>query len=273
VLPSVNGHGFARRLDVVRRKALSALMLLLTCFFPVPRVEGGQGHAFETLKVALGLSGDRVPLTLALQQLGGAIRGGYVLFGIEVQTVDGKEPTVKLGIEPGTTLGDALRQLLAQVPGYRAEVISDRLVNIYPVAAKGDPSDLLNMRVAGFDVVSQRAGVILSWPERFIPELYQRLAASKTPGSGQHIDLYVGAVAIGPEITLHLSNVTVRQILNAVTEASDANAGVEAPLGWECSYEAKTAAGRGVPNTWRLLTTLPPDWREHVEESKEKVRR
>jgi hypothetical protein len=254
---------------VVSRKAFSALMLLLTCFFPVPRVEGGQGHAFETLKVALGLSGDRVPFTLALQQLGGATRGGYVLFGIEVQTVDGKEPTVKLGIEPGTAFGDALRQLLVQVPGYRVEIISDHLVNIYPATAKGDPNDLLNLRVPRFDVESQRAGVILSWPERFIPELYQRLAANKTSGSGQHIDLYVGAVAIGPEITLHLSNVTVRQILNAVTEAADANAGVEAPLGWECSYEAKAAAGRGVLNTWRLLTTLPPDWREHVGKSRQ----
>jgi hypothetical protein len=258
---------------VVRRKILPASMLLLTCISPVPRVKADQGHAHETLRVALGLSGDRVPLTLALQQLGGAIRGGYVLFGIEVQTVDRKEPTVKLGIEPGTAFGDALRQLLAQAPGYRVEVISDHLVNIYPGTAKGDSNDLLNMLVPRFDVVSQRAGVVLSWPERFIPELYQRLAASKTSGSGQHIDLYVGAVAIGPEITLHLRNVTVRQILNAVTEASDANAGVEAPVGWECSYEAKAAAGRGALNTWRLLTTLPPDWKEHVKKKEEGVRR
>ena len=180
---------------------------------------------------------------------------------------------MKLGIEPGTAFGDALRQLLAQVPGYRVEVISDRLVNVYPASAEGDPNDLLNTLVPRFDVVSQRAGVILSWPERFVPELYQRLAASKASGSAQHIDLYVGAVAIGPEITLHLRNVTVRQILNAVTEASDANAGVEAPVGWECSYEAKAAVGSGARNTWRLLTTLPPDWKEHVKESEDHVRR
>lgn len=218
-------------------------------------------------KLAVPLSGQSVPLTVALQQLGNRIRGGYVLFGVEVLEINGLEPSLKLSIDPGATLGDALRQITKQVPGYQYEVISEHLINFYPTSTRGDSGNPLNMRVARFDVDSQRAGLILTWPERFIPELREPEAnATKDRASpGLHIDLFVGAVAIGPTVTLHLRDVSVRQILNAVTQATDARSDVDTPLGWEFAYQPPSAPGRQGVRTWRLLMTLPTSWHERVE--------
>jgi hypothetical protein len=258
------GVNAARRLIVLMRRLVVVFMLSAASITPLAGTMANQASPLETPRLAVRLSAGRVPLTLALQQLGVSIRGGYVLFGLEVQVVNGKEPSVSLAMDPGCKVGDAILQILNQVPGYKLDVISEHLVNIYPAAAKDNPGDPLNMQIPHFDVDSQKAGVILSWPARFIPELYQRLASNTPSGPGQHIDLYVGAVAVGPEMTLHLRNVTVRQILNAVTEASDANAEVEAPLGWEYSYVPQTEATHINRDSWRLLMTVPPDWKEYA---------
>lgn len=221
-------------------------------------------------KLALPLSGENVPLTLALQELGNRIRGGYVLFGVEVQKINGLEPTVKLSTDTGATLGDALRQITKQLPGYQFEVVSEHLINFYPTSARSDPANPLNKRVPRFDVNSQRAGLILSWPERFIPELSgpEAHASKNGSSSGLHIDLFVGAVAIGTVVTLHLRDVSVRQILNAVSEVTDAHPEVDTPLGWEYSYQPPSAPGQESVRAWRLLMTLPTDWHQQMEKER-----
>ena len=130
------------------------------------------------------------------------------------------------------------------------------------MAERGDP---LNLKVKRFDVKGARAGAILTWPERFIPELNDRNRTRSPKGEKtNHIDIYVGPVAGGPAITLHLRNVTVREILNSVSEATEKTASKQTPLGWAYSPPSKSAPGKAAVEYWRLLETLPSNWLEQL---------
>ena len=80
-------------------------------------------------------------------------------------------------------------------------------------------------------------------------------------------------MAIGANVSLHLRNVTVRQILNAVTKATDTYSEVEMPLGWEYFYDSQRRNGQASVDSWKLLTTTPTDWKELIEEARKNARR
>ena len=205
-------------------------------------------------------SQEKLPLSDSLGHLGGLLRGGYVLFGTEIILEDGKEPTVTLEIRPGDDLGSALRGILDQVGGYGMEVVSDHLINIFPRRYKVDLADALNLRVTSFSVVNTRAGAILATPERFVPELKDRLTPPLEPGE-QRLELYVLALnQMGSMVTLQLRNVTVRQILDAVSKATEGYGPPDMPLGWAYLFEPDPSSN--VPkHSWKPLYSLPRDWR------------
>jgi len=202
----------------------------------------------------------RIPLPQALGEVGSALRGGYALFGVELRLRGGRVPTVSLNLQAGSGLGGALRQILAQVPGYKFEVVSLHLVNIYPVGAKDDAEDLLNLRVPRFDVAGVRQGFILSHPLGFIPELKARIEPISP-------SLEVGSVLSpsGPTITVHLRNVTVRQILNAVSEPTESLAASSAPLGWISTFSPDPKLPAGGKYSWGALPSTPHDWKKWAE--------
>jgi hypothetical protein len=205
-------------------------------------------------------SQEKVPLSDALQHLGGSVSGGYVLFGSEIILKDGKEPTVTLEIKPGTDLDSALRGILDQVDGYGMEVVSDHLVDIYPRRFRNDPADALNLRVPSFSVVNTRAGAILASPERFIPELKDRLTPPLEPGM-HRLELYVLALnQMGPLVTLQVRDATVRQILNAVSKATEGYGPPDEPQGWAYLFEPDPKS-RVPKHSWKPLYSLPRDWR------------
>lgn len=205
-------------------------------------------------------SQEKIPLSDALGHLGGLVSGGYVLFGSEIILKDGKEPTVTLEIKPGADLGSALRGVLDQLDGYGMEVVSGHLVNIYPRRFRDDPADALSLRVPSFSVASKRAGAILAAPERFVPELKERLTPALEPGM-HRLELYVVALnQSGPLVTLQLQDVTVRQILNAVSKATEGYDPPDMPLGWAYLFEPDPSSN--VPkHSWKPLYSLPRDWR------------
>src|SRR5229473_1885663 len=86
---------------------------------------------------------NHVPLTQALGVVGSYVQNGYVLFGLELHSKDGQEPIVNVNLPPKSHVDDGLRQIMGQLPGYDYEVISEHMINIYPVGAKNDPKDLL----------------------------------------------------------------------------------------------------------------------------------
>jgi len=201
-----------------------------------------------------------VPLTEAFTRIGGAMRDHFVVFGIELASADGLvEPAVTPNIGPGTTVGQAVATVLDQVPHYTYEVVSTHLISVYPSAAKQDPNSVLNTVISRFDVEGIRAGDILPAPFLYIPELRKRLFPP-TEGK-QQIFTYVGAGGVGPKVTLHLQNVTVREILNAVAIATEKGGEGQAPLGW---IYRPIRTGWKAPR-WGLFYSLPPNWKDLLE--------
>ena len=173
---------------------------------------------------------------------------------------------VDLSIPPYTSAEEGLRRIFKQLPEYTFAVLSHHLVSVYPRSAMADRADPLNLKVKRFDVEGERAGTILTWPDRFIPELKNRTAAALPESEkAHHIDIYVGSVAVGPLVTLHLRHVTVRQILNAVSEATEKAAPKEGAWGWVYSPVPKSPSGKGVADYWRLFGTAPHNWLEQVQ--------
>lgn len=199
---------------------------------------------------------------------GGLVSGGFVLFGSDVILNDGKEPAVALEIKPGSDLGSTLHSVLDQIDGYGMEVVSDHFVNVYPRRFRGDAADVLNLRVPSFNLVNTRAGAILAGPERFIPVLKDRLTLPLEPGK-QRLDLYVlGLNQSGPVVTLQLCYITVRQILNAVSKATEGYGPPDIPLGW--AYLSEPDPKSNVPvHSWKPLYSLPRDWRARPKNAEE----
>lgn len=205
-----------------------------------------------------------VPLATALSEAGTRVRNGYVLFGLEMRLKNGKLPVVNLNVHPGSTLGVVLAQISRQLPGYEFNVVSEHLINIHPartVEAKDDP---LNFHVTHFDVANEMPDSIISRPQDFIPELNQRLAAKRAHAEPSGY-IGPGLRSVGPTVTLHLSNVTVREILNAVAEATGEFPPQYAPFGWVYSLEPDPKLPGGGKHTWGVLWSAPHDWKQEAE--------
>lgn len=202
-----------------------------------------------------------VPLSRALSLVGIEVSSGYVLFGIEVHLMNGREPSVNLNVPPGSTLGDALGLVLRQLPEYRFEVVPPHVITVYPLGATADPDDLLNLGVPAFDVVDKQADAILSRPQEFVPALNLRLSPSLAGAHRPRGYICCGLSSEAPGVTLHLRNVTVRQLLNATSEASGSLPPPYSPLGWVCFVQREPKSPTGRKYSWAVIGTAPHDWR------------
>ncbi len=204
---------------------------------------------------------NRIPLTEALSEVGVQVREGYVLFGIEVHLKEDKEPTVSMNLPADSTLGEALREILAQLPNYKYEIAGTRLINIYPEGAKTNPENVLNIRVQRFDVVNEPPATLLSTPQLFIAELNKRLTvpprAGEPTGSIGPTMRPVG----GTRVTLRLRNVTVRGILNSVSEETAQAPSEFRPLGWVYSFQPNPASPVGGTHAWTFHWSVPSNWK------------
>lgn len=211
-----------------------------------------------------------VPLTKALSDVGVQLREGYVLFGVEVYLPDGQEPTVNLDLLPGSTLGTALDQIVGQLPNYRFVVRSDHLINFYWTGANNDPKYLLNLRVGRFDVSGQDAASILFHPELFIPDLNQALIGQTNviPKPGGYIGIGPLFSSGGPKVSVHLRDVTVREILNAVSLTALANTPAnQGPVGWICLFDPHAEARGQKAYSWHVHWSVPLGWKPEKPES------
>jgi hypothetical protein len=202
--------------------------------------------------------------TCALGEIGWRVQGAYVLFGVEMREKEGKEPTVDLKLAEGATLDDALRDVMRQMPAYTLEVVSDHMVDIYPTGAKDDASDPLNLRVERFDFVDDRPGTLLNGPEAYISELRKRLVQrSKGPPYPVEYSSIIMVGMLEPRITLHLRDVTVRQILNAASEATQAFPPKLLPSCWSSLLHPDPVWAVGGTYSWRAFGCVPKDWKKY----------
>jgi hypothetical protein len=177
---------------------------------------------------------------------------------------EGKEPTVDLKLAEGATLSDALRDVMRQVPAYTLEVVSEHMIDIYPTGAKDDARDPLNLRVERFDFLDERPGTLLSRPEAYILELRVRLV-QRTVGPPYPAE-YPGIMmfsALEPRITLHLRSVTVREILNAASEAVQAFPPARLPSCWSSLLHPDLVWAVGGTYSWRPFGCVPKDWKKY----------
>ncbi len=124
--------------------------------------------------------------------------------------------------------------VLHDLPDYSYESVSEHLVNVFPVGAKKDSRDLLNVPVPRLDIVGKQAGDVLSRPRDFIPQLAERLEG---PTKGRAVAGSILSDVGPPPITLHLKDVTVRQVLNAASEATGEFPAEYMPYGWVYSFD------------------------------------
>jgi hypothetical protein len=230
--------------------------------------QGDQAPLLELPIFPARIKKSDLPLTRALEEVGIRVRGGYVLFGVEVHGRAGKQPNVSLELEPGSTLGSALRQIFRQLPNYEYRVVSPHLINVQPVGAEKNAQDILNIRVEDFDVVGEQPSSLLSAPQFFIAQLRQRLAP---PNVGPpHPGGTAGPImrGSGPGVTLHLRNVTIRELLNAVSEGTESFPAQYSPLGWFYSFEPDPASPAGGKHSWMWLISVPHNWKEEAEKGK-----
>jgi hypothetical protein len=204
------------------------------------------------------ITSDNLPLSQALGTVGAYVQGGYVLFGVELRTKDGKEPLVKVNLPSGSHLSDGLEQIMNQIPGYKYDVISPHMINIYPAGAKDDPADVLNIPVPQFDAADVDPAQILSGPADFIPQLAARLRPEGQP-RGSVGDIMRGVNA--PSVTLHLEGTTVRQILNSTSDATGQLPPDSQPLGWFYIFQPDPKLPAGGKHSWRFLFSAPNNWK------------
>jgi hypothetical protein len=203
----------------------------------------------------------RHPLVRAIRSLSGPTMDTFLDFGIELNGDESSQPMVVITSAEGLSVGQTLERILAQAPDYDFQVKSAHFISVAPKRMRSDPADLLNLKVARFDVEGVQSGKILTWPESVIPELMRVMYPDK-PGDPQAVHVYMGlGVSIGPLVTLHLRDTTVREILDAVsieTEIGALKNGLA--LGWLSTMEHKKDLTPTLK--WQLLTTAPGNWKQ-----------
>lgn len=164
-----------------------------------------------------------------------------------------------------TTVGEILHRLCEKDSRYEYRPVEGQMVDVFSKGSLDNPDDLLNIKVREYrvDAPAWPGGVIATIAQD-VPELRELLERKKqewlkkrgaspggTPGS------LLSGNGIPPRFVLHLKNVTVRQILNAISLESVRmfKAGkVYAPSGWEYDFIISATA----------QTTLGgyPQWKE-----------
>jgi len=169
---------------------------------------------------------------------------------------------VNLNLPPDSHFEDGLRQIMTQIPGYEYELVSEHMINIYPIGAKRDSKDLLNTPVPQFDAISVDPTQILTSPSEYIPELAARLRPTASAREPQPSG-YGGVVARSnvPPVTLRLKNTTVRQILNAASEAMEEFPPQYEPVGWAYLLQPNPSLPAGGKHSWMFVFSAPKNWK------------
>lgn len=187
------------------RAAVPSAAAIVALLVPIHLQKAGQVYDKSPLDLSLfpaRITRNNLALSQALGTIGADVQGGYVLFGVELHTKDGNEPLVSVNLPPGSHLGDGLRQIMVQIPGYEYKLVSEHMINIYPSGAERDFKDLLNTPVPQFDAISVDPIQILTSPSEYIPEL----AARPQPRMSAQPYGYGGVRTRSnvPAVTLHL---------------------------------------------------------------------
>jgi len=152
-------------------------------------------------------------------------------------------------------IGWILDRFIADDPRYTYEVTRDGIINVYPVGAKDDPNDLMNIRVSKVAIHGQYyLPSFLSRLDLWVPALATRLQKAAKDYQAKTRTGRVGFATAGgkwdatlpihPQVDLELQNLTVRELLNALV-----------------LYSVKIYRGRlnSFPMSWKYEFIVDPD--------------
>jgi hypothetical protein len=214
-----------------------------------------------------------VPLSTALSRLGYSVNG-YILFGTEVLLNEaGEEPRITLNLFRADTVQTALDSIVRQLPDYRWVMVSDHLVNIFPVGqTKSDlllrntRKDILEIRIPQLDIKDQYPPNVIGNLRMFIPELFRELISENSPPGGLAAYGSSYSSSEGPQLSMSFKNLTVREILNGISEESIKSLSAsKPPAGWiyKVTPDPKMYAGR--THSWSsLISVYETQWRAAV---------
>jgi hypothetical protein len=200
-------------------KRLVRLVLVLLSLYSVSVV------AQETAKRDLLETAVTLP-SLDSKTLGEALRivqehsSDFVLFGLELPTSSVPQPviTIRSGNYKLRTLLD---WIMDQAPDFQYRTLDASLINVYPKDLSSDAHQLLDIRLARFDVSAKvdLHAILNSFPD-YAPELAQYLENQRQRQNLTTLPRgHLGATMHGnmdPQVEIHLQNVTVREAVSAV---------------------------------------------------------
>jgi hypothetical protein len=204
---------------VIRPRTLSFIGLLLALVLPTG---GITTLGKEPSVLNLGLEAFKVEKT----DMEGALKQlrqlePRILIGFEKlpQFKGVKETSITLELAH-TTVGETLNLLCVQDARYIYELVNGNLINVFPVGAKADNSNLLNLFCKKARIHVRRApGAVVQNIRRYIPELDDYLEM-KAKAHSLQTGIKYGTVGVemhgnmDPDIHLELENLTVRDVLN-----------------------------------------------------------
>ncbi len=158
-----------------------------------------------------------------------------------------------------TTVGEILRRLCEADRRYEYEVVNGQVVEIRPKGAKNHPNDLLNIRIREYSVdrnqLPDGAIVLINQDAPELREFLRCKAAEWIRKTGKYPG-YPGSNLSGnmplPGFRMHLRNVTVREILDAIALYSVRlfkEGKTYGPVGWEYDFVIDPDAPTGVGGT------------------------
>jgi hypothetical protein len=105
----------------------TAFVFAVTAFIVANPALTQENREPERLELAgIPLEFQETPLSAAVGRLATDIKTGFVLFGIEVITNHGQEPTISTRVSAEATLGEALNQILGKRSGKTSGPTSKR---------------------------------------------------------------------------------------------------------------------------------------------------
>lgn len=196
-----------------------------------------------------------VSIVEALRELRSASKPSLVTFGLEViPFADEPEKNLSINQEP-TTVGQILEEIIRQDPRYSYDVVNEHLIHVYPRGAKGDPDDLLNIRVTRLQISSVEYEDLIKNIRVYIPELEREILRRVIPKGQIGGVLRISKSGVGyPRLSLVVENTTVRDILNRIAQQTQLFRDREpGPTGWVYTFQINELAPGGGHPRWELF--------------------
>jgi len=176
-----------------------------------------------------------------------------------------KERTVSLSLSDAT-VGEILDSLCQQDPRYTYQIVKGLLIHVYPKNGMSDPAGLLSIRISRFSVEGKMPpAAIIQRIGELAPELASHMSnkrgeyyARRGPLPGSPGSNVSGNMDL--QVSIHLENMSVREILNEVVLYSqrlnsqtppDWTGNKIPPTSWTYDFVVDSAAPTGLGGTPR----------------------